>query len=187
MIALSIPTPEISVKETLYYMRAGQDESALEIAKEGVALVKKNADCKIVYERTHFTRTEETVTIGSWTIQSKSLSAHLKDCKEVVLFGATAGIGVDRTITASGKRSGALGLATDSAGGVLVEAVCDELEKIIGGNRVYRYSPGYGDFPLSEQKTMVSILNLQKSIGVTLTEGLMLRPTKSVTAIIGIL
>lgn len=186
MIAYSIPTPEIPVKEVLYYMRAGQDESAIEIAKEGIALVRKVADCKIVYDTFSFTRTEESVTIGSWTIRSKSLSKHLKDCKQVVVFGATVGIGVDRVITASGTRSATLGLATDSAGGVLVEAVCDKLEEKLGAH-VFRYSPGYGDFPLSDQKAMTEFLQLQKSIGVTLTDGLMLRPTKSVTAIIGIL
>lgn len=187
MTALSIPVPEISVKEVLYYMRAGQDESARTIAEEGVSLVRRAADCKIVYERFPFSRTDDTVTIGSWTIRSKSLSAHLKECREVVVFGATAGIGVDRVITASGNRSGALSLAVDSAGGVLVEAVCDRLEELIGGKRVFRYSPGYGDFPLLEQREMADLLKLEKTIGVTLTEGLMLRPTKSVTAIIGIL
>ncbi|MCD8174473.1 MAG: hypothetical protein LUD41_00780 [Phascolarctobacterium sp.] len=37
-----------------------------------------------------------------------------------------------------------------------------------------------------EQKKIFELLNCPKKIGVTLTEGLMMVPTKSVTAIIGL-
>lgn len=178
--------PEISLQTVLYYMRAGQDKQAEEIAKEGIRLVKKAADCKYVYAFYPLT-ISDTVKIGDWEIKSESLKKHLTGCKEVVLLAATAGLGVDRAITAAASRSGTLSLAVDSAGGVLIEAILDELEKRIGKDHPFRYSPGYGDFPLEEQKTLCSLLNLQKTIGVTLTDGLMLRPTKSVTAVMGIL
>jgi len=48
-----------------------------------------------------------------------------------------------------------------------------------------RYSPGYGDFPLTYQKEILELLNAQRRIGLTRTESNMLVPTKSVTAIIG--
>lgn len=186
MLARAIATPELSLETVLYYMRAGRDKSAEGIAKEGIRLVKEAADCKFVL-RTFPLVLGEFVKIGDWEIKSQSLKKHLAGCREVVLLGASAGLGVDRVITACGKKSAALGLAADSAGGVLVEAVCDEAEKIIGKAHPFRYSPGYGDFALEEQRTLCALLQLEKTIGVTLTEGLMLRPTKSVTAIIGIL
>ena len=49
-----------------------------------------------------------------------------------------------------------------------------------------RFSPGYGDWPLEEQRQLFAVLNCAKRIGLTLTDGLMMAPSKSVTAIIGL-
>ena len=48
-----------------------------------------------------------------------------------------------------------------------------------------RYSAGYGDLLLENQRTMHRLLTLEK-IGVTITESCILIPEKSVTAITGI-
>ena len=47
---LVFPTPEIDLKEVLWYMRAGQDESAREVALRACALVRQAADCKALPE-----------------------------------------------------------------------------------------------------------------------------------------
>ena len=49
-----------------------------------------------------------------------------------------------------------------------------------------RFSPGYGDFSLEHQPALLSLLDTQRRIGLTLSEGGMMLPTKSVTAIVGI-
>ena len=49
-----------------------------------------------------------------------------------------------------------------------------------------RFSPGYGDFPLSAQKEILDGLEAGKRIGITLTEGYLMMPSKSVTAVIGV-
>ena len=49
-----------------------------------------------------------------------------------------------------------------------------------------RFSPGYGDFSLEHQREFFRILEVQKKIGVTLTESLLMMPSKSVTAVIGL-
>ena len=46
-----------------------------------------------------------------------------------------------------------------------------------------RFSPGYGDFSIEHQGQM---LDAPKKIGLTMTEGNMLTPIKSVTAVIGV-
>ena len=48
-----------------------------------------------------------------------------------------------------------------------------------------RYSPGYGDLALESQREFFRVLNVTKTIGVSLTEGCLMVPTKSVTAFIG--
>ena len=49
-----------------------------------------------------------------------------------------------------------------------------------------RYSPGYGDLPLEMQRDISRILNMPKEIGVSLTQSLLMTPSKSVTALIGV-
>ena len=49
-----------------------------------------------------------------------------------------------------------------------------------------RFSPGYGDFDLKYQKDILEYLDANKKIGISLTDSLMMIPTKSITAIIGI-
>ena len=49
----------------------------------------------------------------------------------------------------------------------------------------WRYSPGYGDWGLSQQKKFFQIIGAEK-IGMSLSSAMMLIPRKSVTAIIGL-
>ena len=80
-----------------------------------------------------------------------------------------------------------------AAAAAMVEAYCNELNA--GWKKEYlekdlylrpRFSPGYGDFPLSAQKEILDGLEAGKRIGITLTEGGLMMPSKSVTAVIGI-
>ena len=54
----------------------------------------------------------------------------------------------------------------------------------LAGN--WRFSPGYGDCPLSAQRSIVNALNATRLIGLTVTPTSLLMPTKSVTAVIGL-
>ena len=49
-----------------------------------------------------------------------------------------------------------------------------------------RISPGDGDFGLEQQRPLLNRLDAGRRIGVTLTDALMLLPTKTVTAVIGL-
>ena len=51
---------------------------------------------------------------------------------------------------------------------------------------VRRYSPGYGDFPLEAQRELLGILDTPRAIGVSLTDTLLMAPSKSVSAVIGV-
>ena len=80
-----------------------------------------------------------------------------------------------------------------AAAAAMVEAYCNELnvgwKKEYLGRGLYlrpRFSPGYGDFPLSVQKGILDGLEAGKRIGITLTEGFLMMPSKSVTAVIGV-
>ena len=49
-----------------------------------------------------------------------------------------------------------------------------------------RCSPGYGDLPLSLQPHLLSALNANKLLHITLSDTLLMIPQKSITAIVGI-
>ena len=69
-----------------------------------------------------------------------------------------------------------------------IEGFCDLLNARLaeGLSTRARFSPGYGDMSLEYQRDFISVLDAGKNIGLALTQSLMLTPTKSVTALIGI-
>ena len=60
-------------------------------------------------------------------------------------------------------------------------AVCGENKSIRP-----RFSAGYGDLDVSFQKEIFGVLDCHKKIGLTLNDSMLMSPTKSVTAIVGI-
>lgn len=124
-------------------------------------------------------------------IKSKDLSLNLKNCKRVILFAATIGIEIDRLISRYSSVSPIKALIFQAIGTERVEALCDAFcidisEELKIGLRP-RFSPGYGDVPLSAQEIIFNILNCSKNIGLTLTDSLLMSPSKSVTAFAGII
>lgn len=119
------------------------------------------------------------------SVRSRGLAAFLSGCDRAVLFAATVGADADRLLSRAGATSPARALLLDAFFTERVEALCDTFtaQYTKPGNR---FSPGYDDLPLSFQKTMFSLLDCPRRIGLTLSESLLMIPTKSVTAIIGI-
>jgi cobalamin-dependent methionine synthase I len=77
---------------------------------------------------------------------------------------------------------------TDAIASALAESACDEAERLIfeDNSHTPRFSPGYGDLPLEIQKPLLSFLDAEKTVGITLSSSLLMTPTKSITAIAGI-
>ncbi len=117
------------------------------------------------------------------SVDSKDLKRHLEGCDRVILFAATVGIGVDRLIARYGSLSPTKSLLFQAIGAERIEALCDEFNSEFCGSR---FSPGYGDLPLGFQKEIFRVLDCPKRIGLTLNESMLMSPSKSVTAIIGV-
>ena len=127
--------------------------------------------------------------LGFAKVRSHSLSVNLKDSTRIVLFAATVGAEVDRLILKYSKLSPARAVVLQAMGAAAVEQWCDEVNAAIRakyGVTRPRFSCGYGDLPLALQRDIFSALSVTKHIGVTLTEGDLMMPSKSVTAIVGI-
>ena len=171
------------------------DAGTAQTVEEAVAALESAVEPKQVSRRFPLKRDGDGgLDIEGLRVQSTALSRNLSGCDEVYLMAATLGLGPDRLI-ARAQASGAMHLAValQAASAAMIEAWCDEvndgLRREAGARGKVlrpRFSPGYGDFPLDAQTGLFRLLGVQKTIGVTLTDSLLMLPTKSVTAVIGI-
>lgn len=120
----------------------------------------------------------------------EDIRRHLSGCKEAYLFAATIGTGAERELTKLFAKSAEEALLFDTAASCAVESyadeVCEDLEKSAGRRLTSRFSCGYGDFPLEQQRDICKLLRTDVSIGVCCDENFLLTPRKSITALIGI-
>ncbi len=117
------------------------------------------------------------------SVGSEELRKHLEGCNKAVIFAATVGIGIDRLIARYASVSPTKSLLFGAIGAERIEALCDLFNSEYGGSR---FSPGYGDLPLEFQKEIFSALDCPRKIGLSLNESMLMSPSKSVTAIIGV-
>ena len=125
-------------------------------------------------------------------IKSKNLADNLYQCRKVVLMAATLGVDVDKLLHRYEVTNMAKASIAQACGAACIEACCNLLQEDIrqqaAKQGLYlrpRFSPGYGDLPLETQKDIFAQLECTKRIGLTLTQSLLMLPTKSVTAFIG--
>ena len=188
-------------KEALRYFRAqpgdAQAEAAIDSAYEKLRnelqprYTVKEFGCCVCTEGD--SKVPSVVALDNGTVfHSKALARYVGKSTELFLFGATLGSRVDITLRRLSLTSVAEAGAGQAVAAALIETYCDdccnELQKQLpeGKQLKWRFSPGYGDWPLEEQKILFSVLDCAHSIGLTLTESCMMAPIKSVTAVIAV-
>jgi hypothetical protein len=122
---------------------------------------------------------------GAFTLRSKKLAQNLQGCKQVVVFAATVGTGIDRLIGKYLRISPAKAMMIDAIGTERIEALCDAFCAEFPCVHP-RFSPGYGDLKLAVQKDLFALLDCERKLGLCLNESLMMSPSKSVTAFLGV-
>ena len=158
--------------------------------KECMEAAKGAAHCRAVWRRYPIRREEETLDLGFARTASRDLREHLAGCGEILLFACTAGAEMDRRIMRGKMLSPARGLLMHAIGAQQVEGGCERLCRLLAARfpdrqLTDRYSPGYGDLPLSLQREVMDALDCGRTVGITLSDSLLMVPSKSVTAIIG--
>ena len=124
-------------------------------------------------------------------LPGKTAKTMLGNCSQVVLLACTLGLSFDTFLSREQKRSMAEAVILDGCGSALVEQGCDAAEQEISSRfpGLYltdRFSPGYGDLPLSLQKDLCAALDAQRRLGIYVNESMLMTPQKSVTALIGL-
>lgn len=115
----------------------------------------------------------------------------LEQCDQAVLMACTLGAQFETLLRREQARDMTKAAILDACGSAWVEAGCDQAEqelasRIPGRYRTDRFSPGYGDLPLSLQPKICAALDTQRRLGLHVTEHFLMNPSKSVTAIVGL-
>lgn len=127
------------------------------------------------------------------TLVGESMREHMRGAVAVGVLAVTLGLGVDRELRRYAAMGESLdGAVFDAAATALVERAADAAEASIvrsatecGLYTNFRFSPGYGDMPMETQPVLLATLDAQRRLGITLTKTLLMTPTKSVTAVVG--
>lgn len=182
----------------LGYQKNTPDTQILQMIDDVLIELKKNINPKNIYKIYSCNVDGDKISLLTdgeliAKFESTGLAGNLKQCKKVVLFAATLGIEIDKLINKYEIVNIAKASVVQSCAAACIEKYCDMIQEDIKikakDEQLYvrpRFSPGYGDLTLMAQKDIFRILECTKRMGLTLTQSLMMYPTKSVTAFIGL-
>lgn len=181
--------------EILRYMgvsKENTDSTINDLMVECINICEKEAAIsnKICFTEVDLTIKENQILLGNISFENEKYAKKLAECEKAIIFAATVGIGIDRLIEKYSIISPAKALAFQAIGSERIESLCDrfcdELKNDTLINPLPRFSPGYSKIPLEIQKDIFRILNCERNIGLTLCDSMLMSPSKSVTAIVGI-
>uniref|UniRef100_A0A7C9NU54 AdoMet activation domain-containing protein n=1 Tax=Muribaculaceae bacterium Z82 TaxID=2304548 RepID=A0A7C9NU54_9BACT len=130
---------------------------------------------------------------GRLELPGRAIARHLRGCGEVALMAVTLGAKSEMLLRRETALSATDGMLADVCASSAVEQAADVLNEQLraqakqrGLATTWRFSPGYGDLPLSVQPDFLKVLGADKALGISLTPALMLVPAKTITAIVGL-
>jgi Methionine synthase I, cobalamin-binding domain len=154
--------------------------------------VLASIDIKYIYAACPLDRSNGLSLKGTvFTLTGKDICLHLKGCHSAIIMAVTLGENLDTEIRRTQISDMTLATIMDAAADAAVESACSALHsKLERGfaqkHLTGRFSPGYGDMPLSQQEPLCRVLDTERRIGLRVNNSFVLFPQKSVTALIGI-
>lgn len=188
---------EIRKREVLRYLGYrgnAPDERTEQLVDSCMEEVQRTASPAHVYRVFPVTveSADGMIQAGCFTTESRNLAKNLKDCEQILVFAATLGVGIDRLLAKYSRFQMSRAVVMQAASAALIEEYCNTLngqwKKEFLEEEWYlrpRFSPGYGDFALENQREILQALDAAKWAGITLTDSLLMMPSKSVSAVIG--
>ena len=169
------------------------DPALSELIDEMLSLSEKGFTYRVMYRLLFLDERCDCPEVRDALLASEDLKKNLNGCDSALVFAATVGSGVDRLIRRFERTEPAKALILQAVGAERVESLCDRFNDEVkeaagqaGRDLRPRFSPGYGDLLLSVQPLILSMLDAEKRIGITLGNTLLMSPSKSVTAVIGL-
>lgn len=186
----SYVAPPIDEREILRY--AGCKGEDAEISKLLFACLQESHNAfsyQVCYCELPLEISGNVCDFGAFHVTSKALAKNLQNSAKAIVFVASVGLGIDRLIAKYNRVSPVKALMMQAIGTERIEALCDAFTEKIKkerGDVSPRFSPGYGDLPLETQRDIFALTDASKKLGVCLNDSLLISPTKSVTAFIGL-
>ena len=186
--------PSVDYREIWRYAGArNMDTEQEQLLNESLLELGDQAVFRVCYREFPISCEGDTVDLSFAKVTSPALARCLAGCGSAVVFAATVGTAIDRLITRYSAVSPARALLLDAIGTERVEALCDTFCRELATEKGSlglctrpRFSPGYGDLSLSLQREIFGVLDCPRKIGLSLGQDLIMSPSKSVTAIVGI-
>ena len=193
------PNLPINIEDKLVYQLLGYRKKSIVVPDKIRKAVKR--ELAVSRELLRFTGRYEKYGIAfenglvrltnGYLIESKKFSGWVRDCSHLYLFVVTAGILFsERTSELLKNDEVSSALIADAAGSAAAESCAEAADNFIrslepGKGLTKRYSPGYGDWDVADNRNFLAYLNADE-IGITVNEGGLMRPEKSVSAAIGV-
>ena len=188
---------DINRREILRYLgaRSGQRDEAVERLVEDCIgeLFAQTRPRHIVRQFPLTLGADGEIDGGCFRTRSRNLYKNLRDCGQILVFAATLGTGADQLIRRYSLLEMSRAVVLQAVSAAMIEVYCDQvcgqLREEYEGQGWFlrpRFSPGYGDFPLACQTALLDGLEAGKRIGIKLTDSLLMMPSKSVTAVMGL-
>lgn len=192
---LSLSRPlAIDRSEVLRYLRSREDASLSDditaAADKILSLAAPKAAAVVI---PLCRQDDDQLVCGGLSLPGTAIARHLEGCNQCMLLAVTLGFAVDRHISIFGQSNPYQALLLDACATTAIEDLADHATE--RGRALllpqphavtFRFSPGYGDLPLSLQPKLLEQLDARRLLGLTVGSSLLLSPIKSVTAIIGI-
>lgn len=178
--------------EILRYLRTSSetdDARLLSLIDECCEEVNDSVKPKTLHRIFDCTVNADSVAVEGCVFKSERLAENLKGCKRVCIFGATLGTECDRLLRTYASNDITRSVVLQACLASKIEEVCDSLEDSLKSSGLVlrrRFSPGYFDLDIKENKKIFELLELTKRIGLAITDTFQMVPTKSVTAFIGV-
>lgn len=188
---------EVNRREIFRYLGYGRtepDERIRALAESCLEELEQETDPKCLFREYPLALSGgNAIDGGCFQTVSNHLGKNLKDCEKLLVFAATLGVGADQLIQKYSRLQMSRAVVMQAAATAMLEDYCDSVcqaqAEDYEARNLYlrpRFSPGYGDFPLENQKNLLDGLEAGKRIGIKLTNSLLMTPSKSVTAVMGI-
>lgn len=185
----------VNLKDVYGYLgfaNSTPDETTIQQVAEISADLEKRVSPKMVHGIFPI-KIENSVLLEGTTLslEGNDVKKLLAESTQCVLLAVTLGQEVDRLIRETQIKDMARAVILDACANSLVEEYCNEFEEEIRqtiGDQHFtdRFSPGYGDLPLSVQPLFCKILQTDKKIGLMVSNTYLMTPKKSISAVIGI-
>ncbi len=186
---------QINLDEALRYLGISgnvPDDIRIRAQRTASALTER-IQPRYCYRVYLLSRSEDGFTIpeAGISLSGNTSALMLSQCNQIIFLACTLGTEFDALLRAEEARDMADAVILDACGSALVEAGCDqageELSRLFPDRFLTdRFSPGYGDLPLSLQPAVCTALNASRRLGLSVTDHFLLNPIKSVVAMLGV-